>query len=323
MTRARKRKGWLEAMKRIFGGEKQEQGKRRPGSGSPEPIEVKPNEATRAGVYSFAVVMFVLGFALTFALTFAWLSPATTAASLFVGVLLAAVVRIAPQWERVIVLRFGRFHRAAGPGLYVLVPFVEYAAIHVDQRVMTSSFSAEAALTADLVPVDVDAILFWMVWDVKRACLEVENYPRAVLRSAQTAMRDAIGQVNLAELSMRRKQIDRELEVVMGKKCEQWGITVLSVEIRDITIPLELQDALSKEAQAERERNARMILAEVEKDISEVFVEAADVYDRNPRALKLRAMNLAYEGAKDGNGMLLMPSSLSDGFDVSKLFKDS
>ena len=215
-------------------------------------------------------------------------------------------------------LRFGRFNRIAGPGIYCCIPFAEYAAIHVDQRIMTASFSAEAALTADLVPVDVDAILFWMVWDAEKACLEVENYPKAVLRSAQTAMRDVIGQLNLADISMRRKQIDRDLEEILGKKCEQWGVTVMSVEIRDIMIPKELQDALSKEAQAERERNARIILAEVEKDISEMFVEAAEVYDRNPRAMKLRAMNLAYEGAKDSKGVLLAPSALADGFNIGQ-----
>lgn len=281
--------------------------------------ELEPNEATRVGVYVFAIVMFAVGFAVVFLATLAWMSVVTVIAAAAVGLLLAACVRIAPQWERVAVLRLGRFHRVAGPGVYVLLPFVEYAAIHVDHRIMTSSFSAEAALTADLVPVDVDAILFWLVWDAEKACLEVENYPKAVLWSAQTAMRDAIGQINLADLSMRRKQIDRELQEVMGSKCEQWGITVMSVEIRDIVIPLELQDALSKEAQAERERNARIILAEVEKDISEMFVEAADVYDKNPKALKLRAMNLAYESAKDGNGMVLAPSSLADGFDVSKI----
>lgn len=281
--------------------------------------ELEPNEATRAGVYVFAIVMFAIGFGVVFIATFAWLSVVTVVVAVVVGLLLASCVRIAPQWERVTVLRLGRFNRVAGPGVFFLIPFVEYAAIHVDHRVMTSSFSAEAALTADLVPVDVDAILFWMVWDAEKACLEVENYPKAVLWSAQTAMRDAIGQVNLADLSMRRKQIDRELQEVMGAKCEQWGITVMSVEIRDIVIPLELQNALSKEAQAERERNARVILAEVEKDISEMFVEAADVYDKNPKAMKLRAMNLAYESAKDGNGMVLAPSSLADGFDVSKI----
>ena len=283
--------------------------------------ELEPNEATRAGVYLFALGVFARGFGIVFAATLAWLSVGTVIAAVVAGLLCASCIRVAPQWERVAVLRFGRFNRVAGPGLYVLVPFVEYTAIHVDHRVMTSSFSAEAALTADLVPVDVDAILFWMVWDAQKACLEVENYPKAVLWSAQTAMRDAIGQLNLADLSLRRKQIDRELQEVMGAKCEQWGITVMSVEIRDIMVPRELQDALSKEAQATRERNARVILAEVEKDISEMFVEAAEVYDRNPKAMQLRAMNLAYEGAKDGKGVLLAPSSLADGFDVSKLFK--
>ena len=214
------------------------------------------------------------------------------------------------------VLRFGKFNRVAGPGPYFVIPFVEYAAIHVDHRIMTSAFSAEAALTADLVPVDVDAILFWVVWDAKKACLEVENYPKAVLWSAQTAMRDAIGQVDIADLSLRRKQIDRELQEVLAAKCEEWGITVISVEIRDIKVPEELQNALSKEAQASRERDARVILAEVEKDISEMFVEAAEIYDQNPKALKLRAMNLAYEGAKDGKGVLLAPSGLADGFNL-------
>jgi regulator of protease activity HflC (stomatin/prohibitin superfamily) len=244
----------------------------------------------------------------------------TIVASAAGGLLAASCIRIAPQWERVAILRFGRFNRIAGPGLYVLIPFFEYTAIHVDQRVMTSSFSAEAALTADLVPVDVDAILFWMVWNAERACLEVKNYPKAVLFSAQTALRDALGQTDLAELSMRRRQLDHELEATLAKKCEDWGITVLSVEIRDIMIPFELQDALSKEAQASRERDARLIIAEVEKDISEFFVEAARTYESYPIALKLRAMNLAYEGAKDGKGMLLMPSDLADSFDLKSLF---
>lgn len=286
--------------------------------------ELEPNEATRAGVYLFAIVMFVLGVGIVLAcgLALGALSPALLLAAVVVGVLFVSAFRVAPQWERVVVLRFGKFNRVAGPGWYAVVPFLEHAAMHVDHRVMTSAFSAEEALTADLVPVDVDAVLFWMVWDAKKACLEVENYPKAVLWSAQTAMRDAIGQQNLADLSLRRKQIDRELQAIMSEKCEQWGITVISVEIRDIAVPKELQDALSKEAQAERERNARTILAEVEKDISEMFVEAAEVYEQNPKALKLRAMNLAYEGAKDGKGVLLAPSSLADGFDLGKLLKE-
>lgn len=280
--------------------------------------ELEANDASRGGVYLFFLAMFAAGFLAVLFATLAWVSPLTIAASVVAGFVLATSVRVAPHWERVAILRFGKFNRIAGPGLYCCIPFAEYTAIHVDQRITTASFSAEAALTADLVPVDVDAILFWMVWDAEKACLEVENYPKAVLRSAQTAMRDVIGQLNLADISRRRKQIDRDLEDILGKKCEQWGVTVISVEIRDIMIPKELQDALSKEAQAERERNARIILAEVEKDISEMFVEAAEVYDRNPRAMKLRAMNLAYEGAKDSKGVLLAPSALADGFNIGQ-----
>jgi len=284
--------------------------------------ELEPNETTRVGVFVFALVMFVVGFGIVFAATWAVLSPMSILGSTVVGFLCTASLRIAPQWERAAILRFGRFNRVAGPGFYALIPFFEYTAIHIDQRIMTSSFSAEEALTADLVPVDVDAILFWIVWDPERACLEVKNYPKAVLWSAQTALRDAIGQTNLADLSMRRKQIDYELGATLVEKCEQWGITVLSVEIRDIMVPLALQDALSKEAQAERERNARSILAEAERDISEVFVEAANNYDANPKAMQLRAMNLAYEGSKGGNGMLVIPSQLADSFDLGKLLKD-
>lgn len=285
----------------------------------PEPVtlnEFETSDASRAGVYMFYVLMFVLGVVIVTAFTYQMFSVGTVVLALMVGFLVASTVRVALQWESVVILRFGKFHRLAGPGLYFCIPLIEYPAIEIDQRMKTSSFSAEAALTADLVPVNVDAILFWMVWDTKRACLEVKNYPKAVLRSAQTAMRDVIGRMNLADMSVRRKQIDRELEEALSEKCEGWGITVVSVEIRDITIPQALQDALSKEAQAERERNARVILAEAERDISEMFVEAAEVYDKNPRAMKLRAMNLAYESAKDSRGMLLAPSALADAFNV-------
>ena len=216
-----------------------------------------------------------------------------------------------------VILRFGRFHRIAGPGVYFLIPFADYAAACVDQRVRIMSFTAEAALTRDLVPVDIDAAIFWMVWDAQKACLEVENYPKAVLWSAQTAMRDAIGKLDLTELSPRRKQIDVDLQKLLGEKCEDWGISVMSVEIRNITVPEELQDALSREAQAQSERNARVLLSEVEKDISDMLVEAATVYEKNPMALKLRAMNLAYEGAREGKGVLLAPSGLADGFNLN------
>lgn len=285
---------------------------------APKPLsgdEVQNNEATRFGVLLFAAALFVVGLAVgTLVVSLFASLPIALLVGCIVGIALAACIRIAPQWERVVVLRLGRFNRIAGPGAYVLIPFIEHGTMRVDQRIMNSSFTAEAALTADLVPVDVDAILFWLVWDAKKACLEVENYPQAVLRSAQTAMRDAIGQTNLTELSTRRKQIDHELEELMGQKCEAWGITVISVEIRDIKIPDGLQDALSKEAQAERERDARMILAEVEKDISEMFADAAAVYEKSPQALQLRIANMAYEAARESKGVLVTPSVLSDGF---------
>jgi len=283
--------------------------------------EIDENKTTRNGAYIFSSVLFVISFFLVFIITFSWLSIWTVAASLLFAILCTLSIRITMQWESVAVLRFGKFNRIAGPGLYFCIPIAEFVTIRVDQRIKTASFSAEAALTADLVPVDVDAILFWMVWSAKKACLEVDNYPRAVLRSAQTALRDAIGQLNIADLSVRRRQIDRELEEILAKKCERWGITVLSVEIRDIMIPHDLQNALSREAQAERERNARVILAEVEKDISEMYIEAAKVYEQYPLAINLRAMNLAYESAKEGKGVLLAPTSLAEGLDVSKLFK--
>lgn len=274
----------------------------------------QPNVASKAGVLFFGLLVFgLVGAAVSIAL-WAVLGYASLAVGILLGCVASYSIKIAPQWERVVIMRFGKFHHIAGPGLYACIPFIDYASNHVDQRIMTSSFSAEAALTSDLVPVDVDAVLFWMVWDSRKACMEVENYPRAVLLSAQTAMRDAIGQVSLGDISLRRKTIDHELGRALGEKCEPWGITVLSVEIRDITVPRELQGALSREAQAERERNARIMLAEIEKDISEMYVEAADIYGKNEKAMQLRAMSLAFEGAREGKGVVLMPTALAEAF---------
>lgn len=274
----------------------------------------QPNVASKSGVFFFGMLVFVVVGAIVSVALWGLLEMASLAVGFVAACVASYSVKIAPQWERVVIMRFGRFHHIAGPGLYVCLPFVDYASNHVDQRIMTSSFSAEAALTSDLVPVDVDAVLFWMVWDSRKACMEVENYPRAVLLSAQTAMRDAIGQVSLGDISLRRKTIDTELGRALGEKCEPWGITVLSVEIRDITVPQELQGALSKEAQAERERNARVMLAEIEKDISEMYVEAAEIYGKNEKAMQLRAMSLAYEGAREGKGVVLMPTGLAEAF---------
>ena len=290
----------------------------RPSRGRVAATELESNDASRAGVYGFATVLFLATAVLFVGI---WSLGAALSVPTFVlaacaGFAVAMGVRVAPEWERVVLLRLGKFHKIAGPGLYFCIPFVDSVAAHVDQRTTTTSFSAEEALTADSVPVDVDAILFWMVWDAEKACLEVKDYPKAVLRSAQTALRDAIGQQNLADISTRRRQIDHELGKMLDSKCGAWGITVLSVEIRDIVIPEELQDALSREAQAERERNARIMLAEVEKDISEMFVDAAAVYSENPDAMKLRAMNLAYEGICGSGGVVLAPSDLASAFNL-------
>lgn len=286
--------------------------------GADSDSELEPNEASYRGVYGFALALFFIAAALFVAAwcIFAPLTVPTFILAAMVGLVASTSVHVVPEWERVVILRFGKFRKVVGPGLYACIPFVDSSAMHVDQRIMATPFSAEAALTADLVPVDVDAILFWMVWDAKKACLEVKNYPNAVLRSSQTALRDAIGRLGLADISTRRKQIDHELGKMLDSKCEAWGITVLSVEIRDIVVPEELQDALSREAQAERERNARVMLAEVEKDISEMFVDAADVYAKNSDAMRLRAMSLAYEGICESGGVVLAPSDLADAFKV-------
>ena len=280
---------------------------------SPDNI-ITEKDASRVGVYGFALLMLALGFAVVFGLTVAWLSVFTVLASAVAGLVLASTFRVAAQWEHVALLRFGKFRAVAGPGVYVVVPFVDSVAMHIDRRTITTAFYAEQALTSDLVSVDVDAILFWMVYDSEKACLEVANFPQAVRRAAQTAVRDAIGQVSLADLSVRRRQLDHELQEFMAEKCEEWGISVISVEIRNIKIPKELQDSLAREAQAERERDARVLLADVERDISEMYVEAARVYNQEPGSMQLRAMNLSYESARDGKGVLLAPSSLADGF---------
>ena len=297
-------------------------------TGEAPATDFEPNSASRGGVYIFywlvvccsaAVCLGLIGWLAPFVLGHAvplYLSLLISAA---VGLVFGSTVRITTQWERAVVLRLGRFHKVVGPGVFLCIPFFDHVSIHIDQRMVTSSFSAEAALTSDLVPVDVDAVLFWMVWDPKRACLEVENYPKAVLFAAQTALRDAIGTIPLSELSLRRKEIDRAIQDEIAPVCEEWGITITSVRIRDIMVPKDLEDALSKEAQAERERNARGILAEIEKDISDMYGEAAKAYDDNGTALKLRAMSLAYEGARDGKGVLLVPSQLVNGFDPSSL----
>lgn len=234
-----------------------------------------------------------------------------------IGVLIACVliscsVHITFAWERVVVLRFGNFSRIAQPGLYFTIPIIEQVALHVDQRIHATPFLNERALTSDLAPIDIDAVVFWMVWDAKRAYTQVVDYPEAVSWSAQTALRDAIGRVSLTDVPIKRVQIDHEVQEQLDRKVEDWGISIISVEIRDIMLPSDLQDSMSKAAQAERERDARIILAEAEKEASAMFVEAAEVYEGSDVALQLRVANLLCDGMKENGSLVVIPSSIAD-----------
>jgi len=226
-----------------------------------------------------------------------------------IGVLLMPAPRIAQQWERAVVLRFGRYVGLRGPGLFWILPFVDRVSSIIDQRTIATGFAAEQTLTADTVPVNVDAVLFWMVHDAEKAALEVQDYGRAVAWAAQTALRDIIGRTTLAELLKGRQSIEHELQKLIDERSNPWGVTVSSVEMRDIVIPGALQDAMSREAQAAREKQARIILGQAELEIAESFRKAAESYHDNPTALHLRAMNMLYEGLKEKGALMLIPSS--------------
>ena len=274
------------------------------------------------GSLMFSAFVFVVALVLAIAAGYL-ITGAFTVWVVLVGFALACLaemsIHIAMQWEKVVVLRFGKFSRSKGPGLYFTIPFIEQTALKADQRIMVTGFGAEETLTSDLVPINVDAVLFWMVWDAEKACLEVENYYNSVSLVAQTALRDAIGRASVSEVAIRRNQLDQELQEVIEERTSLWGITVLSVEIRDIVIPQELQEVMSTEAQAEREKNARMVLAEVEKDISSMLVDAAHVYEENEVALRLRTMHLLYESVKGSGGTVVIPSAYSEGFSDAAL----
>jgi len=226
-----------------------------------------------------------------------------------VGVVLMQSPRIAQQWERAVVLRLGRFVGLRGPGLFWIVPFVDTVSLWIDQRTITTSFAAEQTLTSDTVPVNVDAVLFWMVHDAQKAALEVQDYSRAVSWAAQTALRDIIGRTTLTDLLRGRERIESELQQLIDQRSNPWGVTVSSVEMRDVVIPGALQDAMSREAQAAREKQARIILGQAEMEIARSFQEAAKAYHDNPTALHLRAMNMLYEGLKEKGALMLVPSS--------------
>jgi hypothetical protein len=225
------------------------------------------------------------------------------------AVLVAPALQIANQWDRAVVLRFGKFHGLRPPGVFFLFPVVDAVAQYVDQRIRVTAFSAETTLTADTVPVSVDAIAFWMVWDAQKAVLEVEQFKDAVVLSAQTALRNAIGTHELATLLSERDRLGHEIQQVLDEKTAAWGVTTQAVEIRDIIIPKDLEDAMSRRAQAERERQSRIILGTAETEIAEKFAKAAEHYKDNPVALHLRAMNMVYEGLRQKGSMIIVPSS--------------
>src|SRR5262249_16603627 len=225
------------------------------------------------------------------------------------GVIFMQAPRIAEQWERAVVLRLGRYVGLRGPGLFWILPFADRVSAWIDQRTITTTFAAEQTLTSDTVPVNVDAVLFWMVHDAQKAALEVQDYPQAVSWAAQTALRDIIGRTSLTDLLRGRERIESELQQLIDQRSSPWGVTVSSVEMRDVVIPVGLQDAMSREAQAAREKQARIILGQAELEIAQSFQEAAKSYHDNPTALHLRAMNMLYEGLKEKGALMLIPSS--------------
>jgi regulator of protease activity HflC (stomatin/prohibitin superfamily) len=236
-------------------------------------------------------------------------NPIALVVLLLAGVVLMQAPRIAKQWERAVVLRLGRFVGLRGPGLFWIMPFVDTVSSWIDQRTITTSFAAEQTLTSDTVPVNVDAVLFWMVHDAQKAALEVQDYAQAVSWAAQTALRDIIGRTTLTDLLRGRERIESELQQLIDQRSNPWGVTVSSVEMRDVVIPGALQDAMSREAQAAREKAARIILGQAEMEIAKSFQEAAKSYQDNPVALHLRAMNMLYEGLKEKGALMLIPSS--------------
>jgi regulator of protease activity HflC (stomatin/prohibitin superfamily) len=235
--------------------------------------------------------------------------PAYVIAGSLVGLYLLFAIKVVRQWEKAIKLRFGRYVGLLGPGVFMIVPVIETLSQIVDQRVRVANVSAETTLTRDTVPVNVDAIVFWMVWNAEKAILEVENYNDAISMSAQTALRESIGRHDLHQALADREMLGQELQKILDEKTTPWGITVQSVEIRDVQIPPALQDAMSREAQAERERRARVILGTAETEIADKFASAAATYKDDPVALHLRAMNMLYEAIKERGSMVIVPSS--------------
>lgn len=241
------------------------------------------------------------------------------AAANIISVLIASSIHIADQWEKAVMLRMGRFVGLRGPGIFLIIPIIDRIHSYIDQRVRVTDFSAEETLTKDTVPVNVDAIVYWTVWDVEKAALEVQEYYRAITFIAQTGLRDIIGKHELADLLQDREKIGKDLQLVLDENTNPWGITVQTVGIKDIKIPPGLADAMSKQAQAERERKARVILSTAETEIAEKFALASEQYLNNPIALHLRGMNMLYEGLKDKGSMVIVPSSALESMNLGAI----
>jgi regulator of protease activity HflC (stomatin/prohibitin superfamily) len=278
-------------------------------------------EAKRSGTFILNIVLaaFVLGLAAIPQILTEEVNVWLTSAAVVIALAILLTLRIALQWDRAVILRLGKFHALKGPGVYWLVPFIDRVVRSVDMRIRATEFFSESTLTCDTVPVSVDAICFWLVWDAQKSVLEVENYYRAISLSAQTALRDIIGTHTLEEMLTQREALGKALQEMLDRKTNPWGISVQSVEIRDVSIPANLQDAMSKQAQAERERQARIILGTAETEISAKFVEAAKGYQNNPVAMHLRAMNMLYEGLKEKGSMIIVPSSAVESMNLGAM----
>ena len=266
---------------------------------------IKLTEFNGVALLLFAICV-IAGLAITQALH----QPAPAIIGVLAGLYFLNAIKVVRQWEKVAVLRLGRYVGVRGPGLFHIIPVIETLSPYVDQRVRVASVSAESTLTRDTVPVNVDAIVFWLVWNAEKSILEVENFIDAITLSAQTALRESIGRHELAQMITERETLGRELQRILDEKTNPWGITVQSVEIRDVKIPQALEDAMSRQAQAERERQARNILGQAETEISDKFAQAAATYQNNPTALHLRAMNMLYEAIKERGSMVIVPSSV-------------
>jgi regulator of protease activity HflC (stomatin/prohibitin superfamily) len=264
-------------------------------------------EPPRANVVSLLLLVVIGGSSVAIAIVRD--NPLWLIAGIPLGILAALSPRIAQQWEKAIILRLGKYTAMKGPGLFWIVPLIDSVSSWIDQRVITTSFAAEQTLTSDTVPVNVDAVLFWMVYDPEKAALEVQQYKEAVSWAAQTALRDIIGRTSLTDLLRGREKIEEQLQELIDQRCNPWGVSVQSVEMRDVIIPDSLQDAMSREAQAGREKQARIILGEAEVEIAKLFKEASVSYHENPTALHLRAMNMLYEGLKEKGALMLVPST--------------